>query len=470
MKFRLARMAQLVFVLPAALLALSPLQTSAQSLGDFAADGGVAAVANGNVLREELRSRKAERDAAKAKEKARRQALAGSVANAPSMGASAAPGGAGLPIPESLETPKPGFLHPNSPGVAFTADIDSSYASGKLGYHANSLPGGLDVAAYIAPMKYTRLFAGYYEESFYPIGFDEGMVPTYVQNAADGQGAPGSAGRTYCGAFGPSKQNLVGVLPNCNTNLGAVQNGTNLHFQNDATTQQRVFLLSEQNIFWVGLFGMFKGGFLPIVVSPTYASVRSSTQGGDDVFPAYNPSTGTYQFLHLRSNEIEQILVSLPFADSEKLFGVYTIGPQRQVNLNGYNQSNHPQIFQVLDLRYFANDSTTLFFQPTILQSEYPVDPYPQRTVSLLTGFQHKLGGPKSPLFIQGLLEEGGPTNPPYGHSGRIGVIDVTCVSNFPTCVQNPNPRTNIAVTYGGFKASTFQLQLGVGNPSVIPI
>jgi hypothetical protein len=470
MKFRLARMAQLLFVLPAALLVLSPQQTSAQSLGDFAADGGAAAIANGNVLREELRSRKAERDAAKAKEKARRQALAGSVANAQSPGAAPAAGAAGLPIPESLETPKPGFLHPNSPGIAFTADVSSSYASGKFNYPQNNLPGGFDISAYIAPLKYSRIFAGYYEESFYPIGFDEGMVPTYVQNAADGQGNPGSAGRTYCGAFGPSKQNLVGVLPNCNTDLANVQNGTNLHFRNDAATQQRVFILSEQNIFWVGLFGMFKGGFLPIVVSPTYASVRSNIAGSTDIYPAYNPSTGTYQFLHLRSNEVEQVLVSFPFADSEKLFAVYTIGPQRQTNLNGYNQNNNPQIFQVLDLRYFANDSTTLFFQPSILQSEYPVDPYPQRTISLITGFQHKIGGPKSPLFIQGLLEEGGPTNPPYGHTGRIGAIDVTCVSQFPTCVQNPNPKTNIAVTYGGFKASTFQLQVGIGNPSVIPI
>jgi hypothetical protein len=472
MESRLARVALLgAFAVSGLLFVASPQPVRAQSLGDFAENGGVAAVAAGNVLRDAMASRKAERAAAK--EQARRQALAGDVAKAGMPGA--APAAAGLPVPESLETPKPGFLHPNSPGIAFTADIDSSYASGKTGYPQNNLPGGFDVAAYIAPLKYSRIFAGYYEESFYPIGFDEGNVPTYVQNSADGQAAPGAPGRQYCGAIGPTMANDIGLLPNCNTDLANVYklptNGPlDTHFKNDASTRQRVIILSEQNIFWVGLFGMFKGGFLPIVVSPTYAVAKSDVAGASDVYPSYNPSTGTYQFLHLRSNEIEQVLVSLPFADSEKLFGVYTIGPQRNVNSNGNNQSNHPQIFQVLDLRYFANDSTTLFFQPTILQAEYPVDPYPQRTVSLITGFQHKIGGPKSPLFVQGLLEEGGPTNPPYGHSGRIGVVDVTCVTNFPTCVQNPDPKSDIAVTYGGFKASTFQLQVGIGNPSVIPI
>jgi hypothetical protein len=113
---------------------------------------------------------------------------------------------------------------------------------------------------------------------------------------------------------------------------------------------------------------------------------------------------------------------------------------------------------------------TTFYIQPSILQSYYPVDKYPQRTFSIITGFQHKIGGPKSPLFMQALLETGAPTNPPYGHSGRIGVVDVTCVKDFPNCIQNPDPKSNIAATYGGFRASTFQVQLGVGNPSVIPL
>ena len=466
---RLARVSLLgAFAISGLLFVATPQASNAQSLGDFAENGGVAAVAAGNVLREVMASRKAERAAAK--EQARRQALAGDVAKGGAAGATTPAAAAAGGVPESLETPKPGFLHPNSPGVALTADISSNYASGKTGYPANNLPGGLDVAGYFAPLPYNRLFAGYYEESFYPIGFDQGEIPTYVQNSADGFGAANSPGRQYCGAFGPNQANLIGVLPNCNTNLAHVVNNGNPNFTNDAVSRQRVIILSEQNIFWVGLFGMFKGGFLPVVISPTYAVAKSDIAGSTDIYPSYNPQTQTYQYLHLRSNEVEQVLVSFPFADSEKLFGVYTIGPQRQTNSNGNNQSNHPQIFQVLDLRYFANDTTTLFFQPTILQSEYPVDPYPQRTVSILTGFQHKVGGAHSPLFIQGILEEGGPTNPPFGHSGRIGAIDVTCINNYPACILAPNPKTNVAVTYGGFKASTFQLQVGIGNPSLIPI
>ncbi len=467
MDSRLARIARLgAFAVAAFAVAYVPRPAPAQSLGDFAENGGAASVANGNVLRQELRSRKAERDAEK--EKARHQALSGDVAAAPASGASSTDGTS--LIPESLETPKPGFLHPNSPGIQFTADVSSSYADGKIGYPQNNLPGGIDIAAYIAPLKYARIFAGYYEESFYPIGFDEGMVPTYVQNSAAGFSAPGTAGRSYCGAFGPSKANLVGVLPNCNTDLANVQKGSNLHFQNDASTRQRVLIFSEQNIFWVGLFGMFKGGYLPIVISPTYATSRTDVAGNTDVYPSYNPTTQTYKFVHLRSNEIKQILLSLPFADSDKLFGVYTIGPQWNVNNNGNNTSNSPQLFQVMDLRYFASNTATLYVQPGVLQSYYPVDFYPQRVFNIVTGFQQKVGGPKSPLFVQAVMQTGAPSNPPGGHSGRLGVVDVTCVKDFPACIQNPDPKTNVAVNYGGFRATTFQLQVGIGSPSVIPL
>ena len=72
------------------------------------------------------------------------------------------------------------------------------------------------------------------------------------------------------------------------------------------------------------------------------------------------------------------------------------------------------------------------------------------------------------PFYIQGYVAGGTPTNPPHGQTGRIGIIDVTCVQ-LPICLSAPDPRTNTALQLGGLKATTFVLQLGIGTPSVIP-
>jgi len=55
------------------------------------------------------------------------------------------------------------------------------------------------------------------------------------------------------------------------------------------------------------------------------------------------------------------------------------------------------------------------------------------------------------------------------GAGQMIGVIDLTCV-DVTTCNTAPNPRTNTAIRFGGYKATTIILQLGIGTPSVIPL
>lgn len=463
MKCRLARAAILCVGVALAVPALAPSVTSAQS-AEAVAGGGAVAGSAADMLRNELMSRKAERDAANAaKAQARRQA-SGQVSQAAPTGngAPATP----APFSESLETPKPGFLHPDSPGLSFTADLNSTYSIGNTGYRANNLKGGTDVSLYFAPEKYTRVFAGYYELSEYPIGFDTGTVPTYVSNAA--AKFPVSAqfpanGRSYCGAFGPNHVNLIGQLPNCNVDLNNVVYGANKYYQNDASVQNRILILSLQKIVYVA-------GLIPIVISPTYVARKGSIGGQDDVFLAWDYKNGGYHQIHLRQAETKQVLFSLPFANSSKLFGVYSIGPQWNLHTDGNNETNHAQIFQVLDLRYFANPTTTFFFQPSQLKDYLPNDPYPQHIPTIIAGLNHKLGGPKSPVFIQGFYAGGVAVNPVYGHTGRLGVIDVTCVQNYPTCVSVPNPRTNTAVLFGGFKATQFVLQVGVGTPSVIPL
>ncbi|MBD5656391.1 MAG: hypothetical protein IAI50_14595, partial [Candidatus Eremiobacteraeota bacterium] len=413
-----------------------------------------------DMLRNALDARRAARTAANA-ETVRRQAQ-GQTAQATATPAAATP----VPFSESLETPKPGFLHPDSPGLSYTADLNSTYSIGNTGYRGNNLKGGTDLSVYYAPQKYTRIFAGYYELSEYPVGFDTGTVPTYVSNqAAQFPVSPGfpANGRSYCGAFGPSHVNLIGQLPNCNVNLNNVVFGSNKYYQNDASVQNRLTILSLQKIVYVA-------GLIPIVISPTYVSRKGSIGGDDDVFLAWDQQHGGYHTIHLRQAETEQVLVSLPFANSSKLFGVYSIGPQWNVNINGNNQTNHAQIFQVLDLRYFANPTTTVFFQPSQLKDYLPNDPYPQHIPTIIAGVTHKLGGPKSPVFIQGFYAGGVAVNPVYGNTGRLGVIDVTCVKDYPNCVSFPNPRTNTAVNFGGFKATQFVLQVGIGTPSVIPL
>jgi hypothetical protein len=428
-----------------AIAAFTPSASVAQSAADFVSGGGATAGSAADMLRQELLSRKTSRDAeSQARRQARTMTAQGGTAASPTS-----------PPFESLETPKPGFLHPNSPGISYTVDLNSTFAAGDTGFKQNNLAGGVDASVYFAPEKYTRIFAGYYQLQEYPIGFDQGSVPTYVQNSVAGFA---KTGRANCEAFGPPGSpgtNLAGIVPNCPANLNTLQN--------DAAVKNQIFVLSLQKIVYVA-------GLIPIVISPTYIARKGEIGGTDDVFLSYNPQTDTFRQVHLRTAETKGVLFSLPLAASPKLFAVLTAGPEWLVNTNGNNITNHAQIFQSLDLRYFANPETTLFFQPSRLQDYLPNDPYPQDIPTIIAGLNHKLGGAHSPLFIQGFIAEGTVQNPVYGHTGRIGVVDATCVKHYPQCIQDPDPRTNTAITFGGFKASQFVLSVGLGTPSIIPL
>jgi hypothetical protein len=255
------------------------------------------------------------------------------------------------------------------------------------------------------------------------------------------------------------------IVPNpnvCNPYTGQANLAA---LQNDAAVKDRIFIATFSKLIYVSL--PIQGGVpYPIVVTPNYVARRASIGGADDVFQVWNPTNGTYQTDHLRTDETKGVFLTFPFAKSSKLFATYTIGPQWLVNTNGLNQDNHAQLFQFFDIRYFATDRTTFFFQPTRLVDELPNEPYAIRTPTIIAGFNHII---VKPFFIQGWLGYGTPQNPPGGHSGRIGVVDVTCIQ-FPQCVSDPNPRTNTAVYFGGLKASFFNLQVGIGTPSVIPL
>ena len=409
--------------------------------------GAPVAASAGNMLRHEWQARKDARDAAAAAESMRRQAVARTSpepAVTPAAGATPDTGGFGA----EAQMPKVGFLHPSSPGIDYTLDLSSAFPYGNVGINHNNLKGGFDAQVFISPERYTRILAGYYNVDLYPVGFDTGTVPTYIQNTLLGAGA----GRTNCTAI------VGGGNPICPAPLHTLQN--------DAGVQQRVAILSLQKIVYIG-------GLLPIVISPSYIAQRSSIGGSDDVFLAYDPNRLGYQSVHLRTGQEKNLFVSVPFASSPKLFGVITAGPTWNLNTccnNRYGNSAH--VFEELDLRYFASPQTTIFFQPSRVQQYYPEDPYPQNEATFIEGVNYKIGGKHSPFFIQGFVVSGTPTNPPYGHTGRVGTIDVTCVTGFPACatLAGSSPRTNTAVTFGGFKATNIILQVGIGSPSVIPI
>ena len=427
-----------------------PGRALAQTSPDGVANGAPAAESAARMIHDAYAAR-AERDAEKSAAFAHRQAQSDAGQSAPS-GASPVPAAEPAPGDDTSVQAKRGFIHPSGPGFGYRVDLSSSFAYGDIGIATNHLKGGFDGEAYIAPDRYTRILAGHYSVDFYPIGFDTGAVPSNISSGVVGVPLPG--GRIDCHV-------VAAGAPTCPANLHAGQN--------DASVQDRVELLSFQKLFYIG-------GRLPIVISPTYVSEKGSIGGYDDRFLAWDLKASTYHQVHLRTEQKKSVFLTIPFAASTKLFGTLTAGPTWNLNTTGVNSSgNGAQIFEEMDLRYFANPSTTFYFQPSRLPTYEPNDPYSVNIATFIEGVSRRIGGPKSPLFVTAYLLTATPTNPPNGHSGRIGVIDVTCVggpANAIPCATyaGQNPRTNTAVLFGGTKSTSINLSVGIGTPSMFPL
>jgi hypothetical protein len=449
------------FIAVAAAFVSAPQLTRAQTTPVSALDKGIASPVD-SMLHEALASRKAEHNARKADP----NAVAAAATSAPASPAQ---------FQDSLETPRPGILYPSSPGIHFTADVSSAFAEGNTGARKNNLPGGQDISIFLGPDKYTRLLVGYYTVQQYPVGFDQGLVPTYLQTAALPGGSilvPKYGPRIPCNntlvqqtatqTGNPVPQILCGTNPYNNGQADEYQ------VQQDASVNQKVMIAALSRLIWFGLPLFGGGGYLPIVITPNYVATKTFIAGHADTYLAYNPNNGTYQTVHLRSSEQKGFLLTVPFADSARFFATYNIGPQWLVNTNGFNQDNHAQFIQYMDIRYFATKKDTIFFQPSRLPLYFPTDYYPERVITYIYGFNHSFA---KGIFFQGLITSGFPQNPQYGHTGRLGAIDATCVV-FPDCInlKKVNFQTNTAVTYGSERATTFQLQFGIGTPSAIPI
>jgi hypothetical protein len=295
-------------------------------------------------------------------------------------------------------------------GFTYTLDVSVAKSEGNTGFR-NGLPGGMDAVLGYGFSKNFRFQAAYYEFQEYPLGFDTGTVPVYLQGLA----AP------------IATQNLANP-------------------PTDVTIKNHIAIYQAQNLFTIA-------HKLPIVITPTYFQRTGSVGGHSDA--QLLEINGFPQVVRLRTVEYELIAATLPFLSTPKMFGTFTAAPQWNVNLNGANTVNHMQIFELLYLEYRPTNHLTFFLQPSRLINYLPPDPYPEHINTFLYGASYKF---TKNTFMQLLASTGTPSN-----VSTLGIQSLTC--QMLPCAPN-----QVAPAITGLKATDIQLQFGIGSPSVIPL
>lgn len=311
-------------------------------------------------------------------------------------------------------TPEKPIGSPGLPtGLTYTLDVSAAFPYGNTGSDSH-LAGGTDAVLGYGVNKHFRLQAGYYEFQEYPVAFNSGVVPVYVQ----GLGQP------------VGLQDLRGI-------------------PNDVAVKNKIFTASAQTLFVVAKK-------LPVIITPTYLARRGTIGGHSD--EQLTEINGFPQQIRVRTVQQYILPVTLPFLSTPRMFGTLTAGPQWNVNLNGANAvGNHAQVFELAYLEYRANKQTTFFVQPSRLIDYLPPDPSPQFIPTLIYGVSHKF---TKNTFMQIVASTGTPSNRKH-----LGITSITCQQVSPTggC-GNPAP------TIEGLHAAQVQLQFGIGSPSVIPL
>jgi hypothetical protein len=316
-------------------------------------------------------------------------------------------------------------------GFTYFADLSMAYPWGNIGTASGKwLQGGGDGMASYGFSPTSRVVGSYYELQHYPYGFNSGTVPFYLPPGFPNAGCQ-SLGKT-----------AVGSCPGTNPQL-------------DLTTKDRFLLLSYEQLFLVGNIG---GRKLPIVVSPTYVarwSTIDQSGNGTDVVPFVNPLNGEpVTGVPTRSAQYNSVAVTVPFLKTSRMFGTFTIAPTWLTHLNGVNQTNTAQLYQVLYLEYNVSHNLRFFYEPQASRDYLPTDPYPQHLNAYFLGATERVG---KMGFIQVVLNSGGPSNySPYGVK-YLQCYGLPCSSNTVPAI-------------GGLKATQLQVQFGVGSPVVLPI
>jgi len=309
-------------------------------------------------------------------------------------------------------TPKKPLPTPGLPtGWNYTLDVSSAVATGNV-HPYSSLPGGMDAIVGYGFNKHIRAQVGYYEIQTYPTGFNSGTVPLDLQGL---------------GPIGTTSLHAAGA---------------------DINTKDKLLVANFSYLYDIA-------GKLPIIISPTYIE-RAGTVGGTssqtleiDGFP---------QSVQPRAAEDYLLAATLPLLSTPKMFASFTAGPQWLVNPTAANQTNHAQIFELGYIEYRISRADTFYWQPSRLISYLPPDAFPQTIFTSILGYSHRFN---RNLFVQLTAQEGAPTNIP-----QLGITSITCVG-----INAAGTGCNeTAPTVRGLHASQFQLQFGLGQPSVVPL
>jgi hypothetical protein len=305
-----------------------------------------------------------------------------------------------------------------SPGLptGLTYQLDASIAKslGNTGYR-NGLPGGMDGLLAYGFSPHLRVQAAYYDFQEYPLGFDTGTVPVYLQG------------------IGPSigTQNLA-------------------QYPIDVTVKNNIVVLQAQNLFTIA-------HKLPIVITPTYLS-RTGTVGGNTDLTQIEVN-GFPTTVHFRTVQYYLVAVTIPVLSTPKFFGTLTVAPQWDVNLSGVQTTNHAQLFELAYFEYRPATNVTVFVQPSRLVNNLPSDQTPQYIPTFIYGVAYKF---TRYSFVQLVASTGTPSN-----RSQLGITALT-FTQVPTSL--PPPASIVAPTIAGLKATQVQLQFGIGSPSVIPL
>jgi hypothetical protein len=396
-------------------LGLSALPAAADGLGDVYEQ--IIVPGSNDAIKSALNELRAKREAQK------RQAAAPVAATAPvAPSASLIPGTVAQVPPVSQQPVGQTVGFPT--GFGYTADISMAYPYGNIGTYGKTwLMGGVDVSGSWAFNPSTRIVASMYQLQHYPYGFNSGIVPVYLQGFRNPVGCVDLGGSNTCG-------------PGTGQNLNVRTKDTFGVFRMD-----KLFLL---------------GGFLPIVVSPTYVArggqIGASPVNNDQIPFAYNPPDGpVYTTLATRTAQYMAVALTLPFLKTPKMFGTFSFGPQWLVHTAGVNTKNAMQVPAIMYLEYTPTKYTTLWIEPQSARDYLPTDPYPEHLIAYFAGISQRI---TKFSFVQLVLNSGGPTN--------MGPDNVTAIKCLTVSVCAP--------AIGGLKATQLQLQFGFGSPGFFPL
>lgn len=319
-------------------------------------------------------------------------------------------------------------------GLDYTLDFSIARALGNTGApSAYGLPGGMDIIFRYTWGLSSHLEIGWYDLQEYPLGFDTGVVPVYLQGVA---------------------------TPISTANLNAAPSNVAIN--------NKIIIAHYDQVFWTKLAGQD----FPLIVSPTFTQRWGTVGGGDDLLPV--EIDGFPQLLRYRTGSYGGVYLTFPLPLLTQLrhglVTTYTAGPQWLMTLQGANVSNHAQLVQIVHTVWHPTRQIQIDLSPSLYPNILATDKWPQHYLTMIYSAAYSFGYDKRdpwgrPLtqhvipFIQATISTGGAMNEsPYGIAALY-------------CQQLPcTSPSQLVPALGGNHATQFQLKFGIGQPSIIPL